>query len=166
MRFRVLDALSILVLAGIALSLLAVALGGSPRMLMVRDNLFSVPIGLIFLISAATRRPIIYYLASAVFARNAPDRRAAFESNWQRPAVLRTLRIMSCIWGLGLIAQGSLLAWMALTWPIGQFLILSPIIGYGTIAALALWTYLYQQAVRRRSEQTPMQSTLNHEPRT
>jgi hypothetical protein len=157
--FRVLDALSILVLAGIALSLLAVGLGGSPRMLMVRDNLFSVPIGLVFLISAATRRPLIYYLAGAVFARNSPERRAAFEADWHRPAVLHTLRIMSCIWGLGLIAQGALLAWMALTWPIGRFLIHSPIIGYGTIAALGLWTYLYQQSVRRRSEQTPMQST-------
>jgi hypothetical protein len=152
--FRMLDALSILVLAGIALSLLAVGLGGSPRMLMVRDNLFSVPIGLVFLISAATSRPVIYYLASAVFARNSPERRAAFEANWQRPAVLRTLRITSAVWGAGLIAQGSLLAWMALTWPIGRFLILSPIIGYGTIAALALWTYLYQQAVRRRTERT------------
>ena len=153
LRFRILDALSILVLAGIALSLLAVGLGRSARMLMVRENLFSVPIGLIFLVSAATRRPLIYYLAGAVFARNSPERRAAFEANWQRPLVLRTLRIMSSVWGLGLIAQGAVLAWMALTWPIGRFLILSPIIGYGTVAALGLWTYLYQQSVRRRSEQ-------------
>ncbi|MEJ0046197.1 MAG: VC0807 family protein [Rhodospirillales bacterium] len=68
LRFRVLDALSVLVLAGIALSLLAVGLGGSPRMLMVRENFLSVPIGLIFLASAATRRPVIYYLASAFYA--------------------------------------------------------------------------------------------------
>jgi hypothetical protein len=153
LRFRILDALSILVLAGIALSLLAVGFGGSPRMLMVRENLFSIPIGLIFLVSAATRRPLIYYLAGAIFTRNSPERRASFEARWQLPHVLRGLRIMSGVWGLGLVAQGALLGWMALTWPIGRFLIVSPIIGYGTVGALGLWTYIYQQAMRRRPEQ-------------
>jgi len=141
----------VLVLAGIALSLLAVGLGGSPRMLMVRDNLFSVPIGLAFLISAFTRRPLIYYLAMAFFGRESPERQAGFKANWQRPHVLRGLRVMSAVWGVGLIAQGALLGWMALTWPIGRLLIISPIIGYGTILVLGIWTYRYQQTLRARS---------------
>jgi hypothetical protein len=150
-RFRKLDALSLLVLGGIVMSILALFLGGSPRLLMVRENLFSIPIGLVFLISAVTPRPIIYYLASATMGRQSPERRAMFEANWQRPHVLRGLRIMTVVWGVSLVAQGGLLGWMAWTWPIERYLILSPIIGYGIIGALGLWTFLYQQALQRAS---------------
>jgi hypothetical protein len=147
-RFRTLDALSVLVLGGIVLSLAAIGLGGSPRMLMVRENLFSVPIGAAFLISAAARRPLIYYIAGAIFARDSAERRAQFESAWQWPHVVRALRVMSVVWGVGLIGQGALLGWMAWTWPIGRYLLVSPVIGYGAIALLAAWTYWYQQRLR------------------
>ncbi len=151
-RFRKLDALSLIVLAGIVTSLAAVALGGSPRMLMVRENIFSIPIGLAFLVSLVLRRPLIYYLASATMARNSPEQLAQFEANWERPHVLRGLRIMSLVWGVGLVAQGVLLAWMAWTWAISTYLIVSPVIGYGVIGALAFWNWRYARGLRRRSD--------------
>lgn len=151
-RFRKLDALSLLVLGAILLSLLALLMGGSPRLLMVRENLFSIPIGLAFLISAATARPAIYYLAVATLQRQSAENRARFEAVWQRPHVLRGLRVMSIVWGAGLVAQGLLLGWMAWTWPIERYLLLSPIIGYGMIAVLLIWTFRYRSTLRRRSE--------------
>jgi hypothetical protein len=121
-------------------------------MLMVRENIFSIPIGLAFLVSLGMKRPLIYYLASATMARNSSERLAQFEANWQRPHVLRGLRIMSLAWGLGLTAQGLLLGWMAWTWPISTYLIVSPVIGYGVIGALAFWNWRYARGLRRRSE--------------
>jgi hypothetical protein len=150
--FRQLDALSLLILGGILLSLLAVALGGSPRMLMVRDNLFTVPIGLAFLGSVWLKRPLIYYVAGAILARNSPEDRANFELAWRRPHVLRGLRVMSLVWGLGLTAQGMLLGWMAWTWPIGPYLLVSPVIGYGAMVVMGGWSWWYQNGLRRISE--------------
>ncbi len=148
-RHRTLDALSALVLAGIALSLAALAFGGSPRMLMVRENLFTVPIGLLFLVSLGMRKPLIYYAASATMARSSPEQHAIFEAAWQRPEVLHGLRVLSLVWGAGLIAQGLLLGWMAWTWPIPTYLWASPIIGYGIIAGLGVWTWYYRTGMRR-----------------
>jgi multisubunit Na+/H+ antiporter MnhC subunit len=154
-RFRKLDAVSLLVLGSIVLSLLALLMGGSPRLLMVRENLFSIPIGMAFLISAVTPRPAIYYLAAATFQRQSAENRARFEAVWQLPHVLRGLRVMSIVWGVGLVAQGLVLGWMAWTWPIERYLILSPIIGYGMIAVLLIWTFRYRLALqsRRKREQ-------------
>jgi hypothetical protein len=148
---RKLDALSLLILGGILLSLLAVALGGSPRMLMVRDNLFSVPIGLAFLVSIWMKRPLIYYLASAVLARQSAEDLAGFRAAWGRPHVVRGLRLMSLVWGVGLIAQGVLLGWMAWTWPIGPYLLVSPVIGYGAMAVMGGWSWWYSMRMRRVS---------------
>jgi hypothetical protein len=85
-------------------------------------------------------------------ARNSPEQLAQFEANWERPHVLRGLRIMSLVWGVGLVAQGVLLAWMAWTWAISTYLIVSPVIGYGVIGALAFWNWRYARGLRRRSD--------------
>jgi len=148
-RFRKLDALSLIVLAGILLSLSAVLFGGSARLMMVRENLFTVPIGLAFLISAVTSRPLIYDLAAAVIARESSERLAFFETVRQRPQVMHGLRVMTAVWGFGLVAQGVLLGWMAWTWPIERYLLLTPIIGYGILGALAAWTYIHRQSLAR-----------------
>ncbi len=150
--FRKLDALSLLILGGISLSLLAVAFGGSPRMLMVRDNLFTVPIGLAFLGTAWLKRPLFYYAVAAFLARQPGDGRANFESAWQRPHITRGLRVISIVWGVGLILQGVLLGWMAWTWPIGPYLLVSPVLGYGAMALMGVWTWWYQGQLRVVSE--------------
>jgi hypothetical protein len=151
-RNRTLDALSVLVITGIVLSLAALLFGGSPRMLLVRENLFTAPLGLLFLLSLAMKRPLIYYAARAVMTRNAPpEDQAQFEAAWQAPPVLRGLRIMSLVWGLGLIFQGLLLGWMAWTWPTERYLILSPIIGYGIFAVLGVWSWRYRKVLGRRA---------------
>ena len=61
-RTRRIDALSVMVVAGIALSVGAMALGGSPRMLLMRESLVSGAVGVAFLASLATRRPLIFWL--------------------------------------------------------------------------------------------------------
>jgi hypothetical protein len=143
-RHRKIDALSLLVLAGIALSLAALLFGGSPRMLMVRENLFTAPIGLLFLVSLLMKKPLIYFAAHAVASRQDPQAASRFEAAWQRPNVMHGLRIMSLVWGIGLVVQGVLLGWMAWTWPVERFLILSPIIGYGMLGLLGVWTWRYR----------------------
>jgi len=150
-RFRKVDALAFVILAGIVLSMLAVLAGGSPRMLMVRENLFSIPIGLAFLVTAGAKRPLIYHLGSAVFARSDPENHPAMLRAFERPEVVRAMRVMSVVWGLGLAGQGALLGWMALSWPIPTYLLISPVIGYGTIIALGVWTYWYRTRLRDQS---------------
>ena len=64
-RRRRVDAISLIVLTGIALSLLAFLGGGGVRFLQLRERLVTGLIGLIFLGSAATGWPLMYHLAQA-----------------------------------------------------------------------------------------------------
>ena len=64
-RFRRVDALSVMVVAGIVLSVAAMVLGGSPRVLLLRASLVSGAIGVVFLLSLPLRRPLLFYLARA-----------------------------------------------------------------------------------------------------
>jgi len=152
-RFRRVDALSAMVIAGIVLSIAAMALGGSPRMLLLRESLVSGAVGVAFLLSLPMRRPLIFYLARATVAREMEGGAARFEALWrERPGLAPVIRTMTLVWGLGLTGETALRAWMALTWPIGHFLIVSPFIGYGIYGALALWTLWYRKTMRSRVE--------------
>jgi hypothetical protein len=152
-RFRRVDALSVIVVAGIVLSVAAMALGGSPRMLLLRESLVSGAIGVAFLLSLPMRRPLIFYLARATVAREMEGGAARFESLWQeRPALGSALRLMTLVWGIGLTGETALRAWMALTWPIERFLVVSPFIGYGIYGGLTLWTFWYRRGMRERVE--------------
>ncbi|WP_025598508.1 VC0807 family protein [Burkholderia sp. WSM2230] len=152
-RFRRVDALSMMVVAGIVLSIGAMALGGSPRMLLLRESLVSGAVGVAFLLSLGLRRPLIFYLARATVAREMEGGAQRFETLWrERPAVASSMRLMTLVWGVGLTGETALRAWLALDWPIERFLAVSPFIGYGIYGAMALWTLRYRQTVRSRAE--------------
>jgi hypothetical protein len=151
-RFRRVDALSVMVVTGIVLSVAAMALGGSPRMLLLRESLVSGAVGVGFLLSLPMRRPLIFYLARATVAREMDGGAAHFEALWrERPALATSMRLMTLVWGVGLTAETALRAWMALTWPIERFLMVSPFIGYGIYGGLALWTLWYRKRLSNRA---------------
>jgi len=85
-RERKLDAISVLVLSGIALSLFAFAGGGGVKVLQLRENLVTGLVGLIFLGSAAIGRPLIYQLARAGARRRASEALGAID----RPTAIST----------------------------------------------------------------------------
>ncbi|HEX7932320.1 MAG TPA: VC0807 family protein [Paraburkholderia sp.] len=151
-RFKRVDALSVMVVAGIVLSVGAMALGGSPRMLLLRESLVSGAIGVAFLLSLPMRRPLIFYLARATVAREMEGGAERFETLWrERPSLVNSMRLMTLVWGVGLTGETALRAWMALTWPIERFLAVSPFIGYGIYGALTLWTLWYRKTMRNRA---------------
>jgi len=149
-RKRRLDAVSMLVIAGIALSLLAMAGGGSAKFLQLREKLVTGLIGLVFLGSAAIGRPLIYQLARASIRRQSPDQLEQFESRRQDAGFKRTMMIMTLVWGFGLLAEMGVGVMLVLTLSIHDYLLASPVVGYGTMGALFAWTFWF---VRRRRRQ-------------
>lgn len=151
-RHRRLDALSVLVVAGIVLSLLAMLGGGGVRLLQLREKLVTGVIGLVFLGSALIGKPLIYELARATMRRKSESEAQAFEALQVYAAFRRTMMVMTLVWGLGLIADVGVAVVLMLSLSIRAYLIVNPILGYATMGALTLWTFLYGRRARRRGE--------------
>jgi len=141
LRNRRVDALSILALAGIALSLLAFLGGGGVRALQMREQLVIATIGLIFLGSAAIGKPLIYQLARARIKRRSLADAQAFEAMWKSPRFRRAMLTMTLVWGVGLVVEAAFSCIIAFALPIGQYLLVGPLVGYLTIGALTAWTF-------------------------
>jgi intracellular septation protein A len=145
-RTRRIDALSIIALVDLVLSLLAFALGvagGGVRFLQLRGQLAKVVIGLVFLASAAIGKPLIYQLARARIKRRSSAEVASFEAMRDRPAFRRAMMIMTLAWGTGLIAESAISYVLTFVLTVGQYLLVRPILDFSSIGALTAWTYWY-----------------------
>jgi hypothetical protein len=153
-RSRRVDALSALVLFGIALSIVTFALGGSARILLVRESLAAGATGLLFLVSMFFDKPLIFYLARATVAREQDDGAQRFEAYWRENARLRaSLRLMTLVWGAGLTLETLLRFWFAWNWPIERYLVVAPIIGYAIYGGLLAWTFWFRSRLVERQHE-------------
>ena len=151
-RHRRVDALSMMVLGGILLSLLAMLGGGGVKFLQLREKLVTGLIGLVFLGSAAIRRPLIYELARASMMRKSTEQAEEFTALQVHAAFRRTMMVMTLVWGLGLLADVAVGVVLVETLSIREYLIVNPILGYGTMGALGLWTFWYARRQQRLGE--------------
>jgi hypothetical protein len=149
-RKRRLDALSVLVLAGIGLSLLAFLGGGGARWLQLRERMVTIVIGLVFLGSAAIGKPLIYQLARASSMRGGDAAQASeLEALKDNVYFRRTMTVMTVVWGVGLLVEAAINIVLVFTLSIGQYLLIHPIVGYVATGVLALWSLLYVRRARR-----------------
>ena len=143
--------MSILVLAGIVLSLLAFMGGGGVRFLQLREQLVTGLIGLVFLGSAAIGRPLIYHLARATELRKSSADAERLEKLRDKQGFRRTMTTMTLVWGFGLIAQTVIACLLVFRISIANYLIVSPILNYGAMGCLVLWTFWYVKRQKRRA---------------
>lgn len=156
--FKRLDVVSLLVICGILLSLLAMAFGGSPRLLLLRESLITGFVGFALLVSLLLPRPLMYYLAQSTTARHSPEESANFGTLWDKLGFVRCMYVTSWVWGTSLIFETVLRSILAWTIPIDQFLIISPIIGYGIYFALIGWTFWFVRSLKAAARKIEMNS--------
>jgi hypothetical protein len=134
------DALSLLVIFGIFLSLIAFIGGGSVRFVQLRQNLVIGLIGLIFLSSIAVRRPLILPLARATILRSDFGGIRIMEELQAKEEFQRTMTMLTAVWGVGLLAETAAACILLYCMPIQDFLIVNAVVGYGAMGGLSLWS--------------------------
>jgi hypothetical protein len=148
---RKLDVISLLVLAGIAASLVATLLGGNPRLLLVRESFITGIFGLVFLGSLWLPRPLMFYIVRATVAKQGIAE-TEFTGKWSIPGFRQTFYLMTVVWGVGLVVQAALQVVLAFTLSIEQDLVVSPIVGYGFYLVLFIWSFWYGKKRREKGE--------------
>ena len=68
------------------------------------------------------------------------------------------MTIMTLVWGLGLLADVAISVVLVFALSIREYLIVNPILGYGTMGALSLWSFLYGRRAKRRGEARRLQA--------
>lgn len=142
LRQKRIDFLAGIVLAGIAVSVIITALGGDPKVYLIRESFFTITFGLALLVSLALPKPIMFYLARHFASGNEPSSIVRFNSLWQEHENLRRrLRVLTAVWGVGLLLEAIIRITLVIMLSVQQFLAVSPFVLYGITALLVIWTF-------------------------
>ncbi|HUX68014.1 MAG TPA: VC0807 family protein [Terriglobales bacterium] len=149
-RHRQMDPIAVMVLLGIVVDGTALSLGGSPRLLLVRESFVTGAFGVACFVSLLLRRPLMFYFGRFFMAGNDPVRRARFDASWALPEVRRGNRLVTIVWGV--IFVGELLIRIALIYTLSppMVLVISPLVlGVLTVAAM-VWSLAFGRRMRQR----------------
>jgi hypothetical protein len=153
------DIIGAIVLAGIGISVLALLIGGTPRLLLIRESFVTGALGLIAVSSFAWPRPLLFYIGRQLSGSEDGPARERFDALWERQQARRTFRLMTLVWALGWLGEFGLRVVMVLTLPVSQVLAISPIVFNVITVGLIAWTLAYTERKRRGAAATGTLST-------
>lgn len=139
-----LDPVSTVVLLGIGAGIAALLLGGSYKVLLLRESLFTFALGLACLGSLLLpSRPLMFYFGRVFATGKDPARRAAFDASWQYPQARHRHRVITLVWGLLFVAEFAFRAALIYTVSPATVLAVSPLVLGGATIGVMLWTFRY-----------------------
>jgi len=150
-RHRRVDAIGVLVLAGIAAGTVLGLLSGDPRLVLVEGSVPTAVFGLLCLGSLWARRPLIYRFAVEFIGADTPKGRE-FESLWQYHRFRHTFRLFTVVWGVTYLAEAAARVIIVETTSTGTALTVSKVMPYVVAAALFAWMFAYGRHARREGE--------------
>jgi hypothetical protein len=150
-RHRRLDAVGVLVLAGIAVGALVGMLSGDARLVLVEGSVPTAAFGLLCLASLRSRRPLIFRFALE-FMGPATPRGRDFDGLWQYYGFRHAFRVFTVVWGVAYLAEAAARVVIVETTSTGTALAVSKVMPYAVAAVLAVWMFVYGRHTRRQGE--------------
>jgi hypothetical protein len=148
---RRLDLLSVASLAALVVGIALSFATDNAAFAIAEKSAFTGLFGVAFLVSLLLPRPLIFHLGRQFNTAGDPAAQAAWDANWSIPGFRRVVRVMTWVWGLGLLAEAVLRVVVAVTMTPAVAIVVSPVLAIGAIALLILWTRRYAARARRRA---------------
>jgi hypothetical protein len=144
-RNRRVDFVGAIVLTGFVVGVVSsTLLGGNAYMLKVRDAFFTALFGIACVVTVYTHeRPALFYVGRYLSAGNDPTKIAAYNELHEVPTARHVFRVLSVVWGIGLVIEASGRMVLAEALHTGTYIAVSPFITAATIGSLFAFTFIY-----------------------
>lgn len=157
-RQRQVDVLGIFVLAAFAVTAIVSAIGGDPKLVLIRESFVTLALGVACLVSLLlprlAPRPLMFYVIRYFASGNDPAKAVPFNARWQHPSFRRYMRHVTLIWGLVFVVEFLIRLYLVYNLSIQQYLAVGPLVFYAVLFGVIAVTLAYgrrlasQQSVR------------------
>jgi hypothetical protein len=148
---RHLDPVAVIVLLGIGASAIALFAGGSPRLLLMRESIFTAVFGLACFGSLLLPRPMMFHIGRHFIAGGDATRRRRYDASWALTDVRFTSRLITVVWGSVYLGEFAIRVALIFLVPVGWVLVISPLL-LGSLTLLTIvWTFRCAKAARERA---------------
>ncbi len=149
-KYKKVDAFAAFMLLGFVLSILAFFIGGSEKLILIRESFVTGVMGLVFLVSLLFSRPLIYHFAVKFLAGDNRSKQDIFIEGWKQPYFRFVLRLMSAVWGIALVGEAIIKIILVNQLSVTAFLAVSPLIFYSVLGVTILWTIFYRKHAKKK----------------
>jgi intracellular septation protein A len=150
-KSRRLEPLGIIVMALLAAGAAGSLISGSVFFALIKESFLTGVFGAICLGSLFVQRPLLFYIVRQFVAGEDAERLAWWNGLWQYPDFRRGMRFVTFVWGIAYIAEALLRVVFAITLTPAQVVMISPVMGFGILIVLIVWTQRHMLAVRDRN---------------
>jgi hypothetical protein len=140
-RRRQASPVAVLVILGIVVSIVALFVGGDPRLLLIRESFVTAGFGVACLLSLPFRRPLMFYFGRYFMTAGDPERRRTFEDRLRYPTVQRLHRVVTAVWGVAYVLEFTVRAILVFTVPAAVVIAVSPLLIGATTMIILVWTF-------------------------
>ncbi|MFJ4337654.1 VC0807 family protein [Streptomyces sp. NPDC088915] len=120
------------------------------RALLVKDSGVTGLFGLLCLATLLAPRPLMFYFGRKFATDGTPESAAWWNGLWQFDGFRSTMRTITLVWGVGYLVEALVRIVLAYALSTSVMVVLSPVLIYATLGALALWTAWFSR--RRAAE--------------
>ncbi|WP_213095465.1 VC0807 family protein [Bacillus sp. FJAT-49736] len=143
---RKIDVFNCFMLVGFLLGIIALLFGGNEKIILLRESFVTGIMGMLFLLSLFLQKPLIYYFAKRFTTND-------YERFWDYDYFRFVIRFITIVWGISLLLEAMIKAYLVFSLSTTAFLAVSPIIFYGILAVVILWTIYYRRYSKHKLDQ-------------
>ncbi|MET9883544.1 VC0807 family protein [Streptomyces sp. NPDC006430] len=163
---RKLDEFAIVTLVFLVITAVVSLVGAhSARALLVKDSGVTGLFGLLCLVTLLAPRPLMFYFGRKFATDGTPASTTWWNGLWQFEGFRRTMTVMTTVWGVAYLAEAGTRIALAYALPTDTMVAISPIMIYGVLGALAVWTTLYGKRSKAEGERRAAASAAEVEAR-
>jgi len=162
------DAIGVLVLAGIAVGTALGLLSGNARLVLVEGSVPTAVFGVLCLASLWSGAPLMYRFASEFIGLDTPRGRE-FQALSQNTGPVgqgfrHVFRVMTIVWGIGFLAEAAARVAIVELTSTGTAFAISKVMPYVVAGVLGAWTFGYGNWSRRRGERAGVLQVATAQP--
>ncbi|MEU9121698.1 VC0807 family protein [Streptomyces sp. NPDC048506] len=151
---RRLDEFAIVTLVFLVITAVVTLVGPhSALALLVKDSAVTGLFGLLCLATLLAPRPLMFYFGRKFATDGTAASTAWWNGLWQFEGFRRTVRTMTTVWGVAYCLEAAVRIVLASMLNTDTMVTLSPILIYGVLGGLVVWTVRYGKQARRRGEE-------------
>jgi hypothetical protein len=137
------DEFGVFILAVLLASTLSSVLFDDPRLLLLKNSVFTGVLGLVFLGSLLLKRPLMFYFGRKFGTDGTPAGIARWNSFWDLSVFRHGQRVMTLVWGLAFVVDAVVRIPLVYTLSVSAGVVIADVLPFVVIAGLVTWTVLY-----------------------
>jgi hypothetical protein len=152
-RWRTLEVVALVVLAGIGFSVAAALISGSTKAVLLEGAAGTAGFGVLCMLSLGRARPLLFYFIQAFFGGRHSEVGQWFDQSYVgSQAARRYFRIVTVVWGIVYFFEAGILAVIVQVASTGTSLVFNRTVPWVGGIPLFIWTYRWGQRLRREGE--------------